>query len=176
MGEALSAAPRAANGRRLSRNSRRCYLIAHIAAGGAWLGLDVALGVLVFTAVLADDPHTRVFCFQAINAMAVWPIFSAGLLSLVTGLILAWWSKYGLLRYWWVAIKLALNIALTALVPLALQPNVEDAVRRADQFAATGEGDLSVGNLMFPPLVSPVALLVAMVLSVVKPWGRVSKR
>jgi hypothetical protein len=89
---------------------------------------------------------------------------------------LAWWSKYGLLRYWWVAIKLALHIALTALVPLALQPNVEDAVRRANQFAATGDGDLSVGNLMFPPLVSPVALLVAMVLSVVKRWGRVSKR
>jgi hypothetical protein len=176
MGEAALAASKVGRTRRMSRNSRRWYLIAHIAAGGAWLGLDVALGVLVFTAVLADDPDTRVFCFQAINAVAVWPILSAGLLSLVTGVILAWWSKYGLLRYWWVAIKLALNIALTALVPLALQPNVNDAVARANQFAATGAGGLSVGNLMFPPLVSPVALLVAMVLSVFKPWGRVAKR
>jgi hypothetical protein len=168
-----AAAPR---GRYLSRNTRRWYLVAHIAAGGAWLGLDLALGVLVLTAVLADDPSTKVACFQAINRVAVWPILAAGLVSLVTGLILAWWSKYGLLRYWWVAIKLALNIALTALVPLALRPTVADAVERADRFAATGVGDLSAGNLVFPPVVSPLALLIAMTLSVFKPWGRTSTR
>jgi hypothetical protein len=160
----------------LSRNSRRWYLVVHIGAGGAWLGLDIALGVLVLTAVLADHPSTRVLCFRAINVVAVWPILAAGLLSLLSGLVLAWWSKYGLLRYWWVAIKLALNIALTALVPLALAPTVRDAVARADHFDATGAGDLAVGNLAFPPVVSPVALLVAIALSVFKPWGRVSKQ
>jgi hypothetical protein len=148
----------------------------HIAAGGAWLGLDAALGVLVLTAVIADAPGTRILCYQAINLIAVWPLLTVGLLSLVSGVVLAWRSKYGLLRYWWVATKLALNIALTALVPLALRPTVLDAVHRADVFAATGAGDLSVGNLVFPPLVSPAALLVAMVLSVFKPWGRISAR
>lgn len=148
----------------------------HIAAGGAWLGLDVALGVLVFVALTAAGPSTRILSYEAINLIAVWPLLTVGLLSLVSGVVLAWRSKYGLLRYWWVAIKLALNIALTALVPLALRPTVLDAVDRAKEFSATGAGDLSVGNLVFPPLVSPAALLVAMALSVFKPWGRISKR
>jgi hypothetical protein len=99
-----------------------------------------------------------------------------GLLSLASGVVLALGSKYGLLRYWWVAIKLALNLGLTALVPLALHPTILDAVDRANAYAATGAGDLSVGNLVFPPIVSPTALLVAMILSVFKPWGRISGR
>jgi hypothetical protein len=149
---------------RLSRNGRRCFLVTHIAAGGAWLGLDVAMGVLVFVALTADRPSTRVLCYQALNLVAVWPLLAVGLLSLASGVVLAWGSKYGLLRYWWVAI------------PLALQPTVLDAVERANTYAATGAGDLSVGNLVFPPIVSPAALLVAMVLSVFKPWGRISRR
>jgi hypothetical protein len=148
----------------------------HIAAGGAWLGLDIALGVLVFVALASEDPGTRILCFRAINLIAVWPLLAVGLLSLVSGVILAWRSKYGLLRYWWVATKLALNLALTALVPIALRPTVMDAVDRAARFSATGAGDLSVGDLVFPPLVSPTALLFAMVLSVFKPWGRIPRR
>jgi hypothetical protein len=31
------------------------------------------------------------------------------------------------------------------------------------------------GNLIFPPIVSPTALLIAMVLAVFKPWGRIRK-
>jgi len=163
-------------GRLLSRNGRRWFLVVHIAAGGAWLGLDVALGVLVLAAVTADHPGTRIVSYRAINMIAVWPLLTVGLLSLASGVVLAWRSKYGLLRYWWVAIKLALNIALTALVPLALRPTVLDAVDRAAAFSASGAGDLSAGNLVFPPLVSPAALLVAMVLSVFKPWGRIPRR
>jgi hypothetical protein len=35
---------------------------------------------------------------------------------------------------------------------------------------------LDVGNLIYPPIVSPLALLIAMTLSVVKPWGRVRRQ
>ena len=34
-------------------------------------------------------------------------------------------------------------------------------------------GLLGLGDLIFPPVVSPTALLVAMVLAVFKPWGRI---
>jgi hypothetical protein len=33
-----------------------------------------------------------------------------------------------------------------------------------------------VGDLIFPPIVFPTALLVAMALAVVKPWGRIRNR
>ena len=57
---------------------------------------------------------------------------------------------------------------------------MEDAVvaslmlrEQARQFDAGLPGALGVGDLIFPPIVSPAALLVAMVLAVFKPWGRI---
>ncbi len=35
---------------------------------------------------------------------------------------------------------------------------------------------LAVGDLVFPPLVSPTLLLVAFVLAVFKPWGLIGER
>jgi hypothetical protein len=78
-------------------------------------------------------------------------------------------------RYWWVAIKLVLNIVLTALILLALRPEVVEAAEQGRQFAAGEPASLVVGNLIFPPIVSPTALLLAMVLAVFKPWGRIRK-
>ena len=95
------------------------------------------------------------------------------MLCLVTGGILGLSSKYGLVRYWWVTAKLGLNFLLTGLVFLALAPEVSQAAERARQFAAGEPASLAVGDLIFPPVVSPTALLVAMVLAVFKPWGRI---
>jgi hypothetical protein len=44
---------------------------------------------------------------------------------------------------------------------------------QARQVDAGLPGALGVGDLIFPPIVSPAALLVAMVLAVFKPWGRI---
>lgn len=41
-------------------------------------------------------------------------------------------TKWGLVRYWWVAIKLALNAALVALVAFALRPGVTELAEQAD--------------------------------------------
>ena len=43
------------------------------------------------------------------------------------------------------------------------------------RFAAGEPASLVVGNLIFPPIVSPTALLIAVVLAVFKPWGRIRK-
>jgi hypothetical protein len=147
-------------------------LLTHIVAAGAWLGLDVAMAVLIFTAIGTDDLNTRGFALQALQLVTVWPMLAAGLLSLATGIVLGWGSKYGLLRYWWVIVKLVLNVVLCVLVLVALRGGVAEAARMGEAMA----GGLSVvwnsDDMMFPPIVSPTALLVAFVLSVFKPWGR----
>jgi hypothetical protein len=147
-------------------------LLTHIVAAGAWLGLDVAMAVLIFTAVGTDDLGTRGFALQALQLVTVWPMLAAGLLSLATGIVLGWGSKYGLLRYWWVVVKLVLNVILCVLVFFALRGGVAEAARAGEAMA----GGLSVvwnaGDMVFPPIVSPTALLIAFVLSVFKPWGR----
>jgi hypothetical protein len=158
---------------RLGARTYKSVLLVHLASAGVWLGIDVVMGVLVFTALLTADDRIKALSFQALELFAPRTLFATGVVCLITGVVLGLGSRYGLVRYWWVAAKLALNLALTALVPFALSPEVSEAAEQARRFAAGAPATLAVGDLIFPPIVSPAALLVAMVLAVFKPWGRI---
>jgi hypothetical protein len=158
---------------RLGATMRKSVLLVHIASAGAWLGIDVVMAVLVFTALVTDDDRTKALSFRALELVAVGPLLATGLVCLLTGVLLGLSSRFGLVRYWWVAVKLALNLLLTGLVLVALAPTVTDAAERARQFDAGVPAPLGVGDLIFPPIVSPTALLVAMALAIFKPWGRI---
>jgi hypothetical protein len=161
---------------RLGARMRKGVLVVHIVSGGAWIGIDVAMGVVIFTALLAEDGNTRALCYRALELFAVWPLLTTGLLSLASGVVLGLGTKWGLIRYWWVAIKLVLNVVLVALVPVLLRPQVIEMAEQGRRFMAGEAASLAVGDLIFPPIVSPSALLVAFVLAVFKPWGRIRKR
>ena len=161
---------------RLGARARKGVLLVHIASAGAWLGIDVVIGVLVFTALGSGSARTKALCFEALELFAVWPLLAVGVACLASGVVLGLGTKYGLVRYWWVAAKLVLNLVLTTLVPVALAPTVAGAAAQGRRFLAGQPAVLAVGDLIFPPIVSPAALLVAMALSVFKPWGRIRKR
>jgi hypothetical protein len=150
-------------------------LLVHIAAAGSWLGLDVAMAVLVFTAMGTDDRATEASALQVLHLVTIWPMLIAGVLSLATGVVLGLGSRYGLVRYWWVLVKLVLNLVLSALVLVALRGGVQEAAS-AGRAMGAGAGSWNSGDLVFPPIVSPTALTVAFVLSVFRPWGRVRSR
>lgn len=160
-------------GWRLRPRMRNRVLVAHVLSAGAWIGIDIVMAILVFTAVLTDDDGTKALTYQALDLFVVWALLAVGLLSLATGVVLGVGTKYGLVRYWWVAIKLALNLLLAVLVLVALAPEVSDAAERGERFGAGDPASLAVGDLIYPPIVSPIALLVAVLLAVLKPWGRI---
>ena len=160
---------------RLGVGTRKGVLVVHIASAGAWLGVDVVMAVLVLTALASDDGHTKALSFRALELIAVGPLLACGLLCLLSGVLLGLSSRYGLVRYWWVAAKLVLNLVLTGLVLVALAPQVAAHAEQARQFDAGLPVPLEVGQLIFPPIVSPTALLLAMFLAVFKPWGRIRR-
>jgi uncharacterized membrane protein len=161
--------------RRLGARTRKAFLLIHIASAGAWLGIDVVMAVLVFTGFFTDDTATAAIAFQALELTTVWPLLTTGAICLVSGIVLGLGTKYGLVTYWWVAIKLVLNIVLTALVLLSLRGGVADVAEYGRQLAQGGGGSPS-SDMLYPPIVSPTALTVALLLAVYKPWGRIRKR
>ncbi len=161
--------------RRLGTRTRRAVLITHIASAGAWLGIDIAMAVVIFTAMTTGDAATRAFCLQALELITVWPLLVSGLVCLASGVVLGLGSKWGLIRYWWVAIKLALNLVLTALVLVLLRPEVTQLASHARRWVAGEPVAFDLANLSYPPTVSTTMLLVAMTLSVVKPWGLIRR-
>lgn len=162
--------------RRLGITTRRAVLIAHIASAGVWLGIDVVMAVFIFTALFTDNPALQALCYQALEVFAVWPLLITGLICLVTGIILGLGSKWGVVRYWWVVTKLVLNVILTGLVLVALRPQVAESADQARKWLAGEPANLGIGDLIYPPLVSPATLMIAMTLAVVKPWGTIRRR
>jgi hypothetical protein len=158
----------------LSTRTRKLVLLVHIAAAGVWLGFDLVLGILVLTAFSAD-PTAAGAAAASIAAFGTWPLAVVGLVTLVTGVLLGLGTKYGLVRYWWVLVKLVINVVLVTLVVFVLTPGVT-AVGDAGRAALVDGGSPTVpATLVFPPLVSSTAVIVAMTLSVFKPWKRVRR-
>lgn len=157
---------------RMRPRTRKGVLVAHIVAAGAWIGLDVMLGVLVFTPLLTSDTAVAALCYQAMPLL-FWPILGSGLMSLLTGVVLGLGTHHGLVRHWWVLVKLVLNVVLTALVVVLLGPAMDEAAEAGRRLAAGVPAGVDLSSLVFPPLVSGTSLVVATVLAVYKPWGRV---
>ncbi|WP_228386295.1 hypothetical protein [Ornithinicoccus halotolerans] len=157
---------------RLSRNGRQAVLLAHLAAAGVWLGTDIVMAVLVGTAVTGGESE-RALAYLALQQFVLPPLLVASLATLVTGLVLALGTRYGLVRYWWVAAKLVITVVLVVLVLVALTPQVDAMAEAAASWQSGGTADLTPGDLVFPPVVSTAAVLTAYLLSVTKPWGRV---
>jgi hypothetical protein len=123
-----------------------------------------------------DSTAVRAYTLQSLRLITVWPMFSAAMLSLITGIVLGLGSKYGLVRYWWVAIKLVLNLILATLVVTALRGEVANAANVGAQLAAGADVEWNFTNMIYPPIVSPTALTIAFLLAVSKPWGRIRRR
>jgi hypothetical protein len=134
------------------------------------------VAVLVWTGWFGPDTEVRGLAYRALAEFAVWPMLASGLVCLATGLVLGLGTKWGLLRYWWVAVKLALNLVLCTLIIVALEPGMDAVAAYGSDLTAGAEPPPEVSSLFFPPAVSLTALTIATVLGVLKPWGRIRRR
>ena len=162
--------PGAARRRGMSVRSRRALLTVHIACAGTWIGIDVLAAVSVAVGRLrGGSVHAAVD--RALADYFLVPIVEAalvaGLACLVTGVVLGLGTKWGLLRYWWVALKLAINITLCAILAAVTGP-VGELARGTKPAGAAGA-------VFVLALAAISVLLLAMTLSVFKPFGRIRR-
>ncbi|MFI0405920.1 hypothetical protein [Actinomadura sp. 3N508] len=160
---------------KLGRRWRKSALVAHIVFAGTWIGIDVMVAVLVLTGKFGTSDEVRGLAYETLATFVVWPMLVSGLLTLLTGLILGLGTKWGLVRYWWVGIKLVLNLVLCTLILVALRPGMGEIGDYGRDLAGGAPEPAGVSNLFFPPAVSLTALTLATVLAVAKPWGRIRR-
>ncbi|MFE7504049.1 hypothetical protein [Promicromonospora sp. NPDC057488] len=154
---------------------RKAVLTLHIVSAGAWIGIDVLVAVLAGIGLGGGSAAVRGLALRALAQFVVTPMLVAALVCLATGLLLGLATKWGLLRYWWVAVKLAMNLVLCTLILVALRPGMADVGAAGGAIEAGQVPTSDISFLVYPPTVSLTALAVATVLSVYKPWGRVRR-
>lgn len=161
---------------KLAPRARKAVLTVHIVAAGAWIGIDVLVAVLVGVGMGGGSDAVRGLALRALAEFVVTPMLVSALICLGAGLLLGLATKWGLVRYWWVAVKLVLNVLLCVLIVGALLPGMAEVgsagiATEAGQVPAT-----DISFLVFPPAVSLTLLAVAALLAVYKPGGRVRRR
>jgi hypothetical protein len=109
-------------------------LTAHVATAVSVLGTDFVLLVLGISSVGGADPRT---IYPAADLIATWLLAPLAILALGTGVLLGLITHWGLFRYWWVTIKLALTAILTGVIFFVLVPRLSTAAAAATA-AATG--------------------------------------
>lgn len=156
----------------MGRAARRSVLTVHVAVSVGWFGAVLVSAVLAAVGLLASDADTVRAVWVSLDLVGWWALVPLSLLSLGTGLVQSLGTRWGLLRHYWVVVKLVLNLIATGV--LLLYTQTLHALAEAARHASSAS--LSSGGLVdASPLVHSVAALVllcgAIVLSVFKPAG-----
>jgi hypothetical protein len=160
--------------RRLSATGRKWLLLLHIVVSVGWLGLNVGNLTLALTGLATDDPGTQHVAIGAMYLIGGTLLIPVSLLSYVSGILLGYYSKWGVFRYRWVLVKFVLTSIAVVLVPLSLLPGLRElsvlmADTPADRLADLGASGTS---MLAAACVSTSMYVTNAVLSVLKPWGR----
>jgi hypothetical protein len=160
---------------RLSQPWRKTLLVLHLVSGIGWMGLDIALLVLAVTALRTTEAEVAYSSYRAIAIAFPGPVMLLSFGMVLTGILLGWGTHWGLLRSWWVLIKLVLALIMLALVNFSLAPTLTSIPGMLSKGLGADELRASLGalptTLLFPPVVSFLMLATAVILSVFKPWG-----
>lgn len=146
----------------LSRSARRWWLTGHIIVSVGLLGDSAGFLAVAIRSVTARDPGFSDASWQLLEMFAFVFGIPLSVAALISGLVLGWSSKWGVLRYPWVITKLALILSVMLVGTLVL-PGLE-ALRQGGPGLET--------RLVAGAAWDVAALAVATGLAVFKPGGR----
>ena len=152
---------------------RKLGLITHITSSLGWLGALAAFLVLSIAGLTSQDVETVRGAYLAMNLIAVFVIVPLSLAALATGFIQALGTEWGLLRHYWILVKLLLTIFATVVL-LVKVPLIGSVARRAAAMTSPGADLRADGRqLAVHAAGGLLVLLVITILSVFKPWGKI---
>ena len=152
----------------LTPGLRNLVLTTHVASSVGWLGAVVAYLALVVAALTDDNPQIVPAAALAMERIGWLVLVPLSIASVLTGLIQALGTPWGLFRHYWVVFKLLLT-AVATIILLLHMPTVSllaEVIVDANNAHAHGlRGELvhAGGGLLL--------LLVTTTLSVYKPQG-----
>ncbi|HEY0874795.1 MAG TPA: DUF2269 family protein [Vicinamibacterales bacterium] len=150
-------------GRMFSARTRNAVLTFHIAVSVGLLGDSAGFLAVAIRAARADDPATVMEMMRVLNMFAIVFGIPLSFAALISGLLLGFGTKWGVVRYPWVIAKLTLIVSVIAVGGAVIGPALTTML-------AGGMGESP--RLVAAAAYDVVALAVATGLSVFKPGRR----
>lgn len=153
----------------LSPRIRKAALTAHVTTSVGWVGAVATFCAIAAVGLVSDDAATVRGSYLVMDAAARSVLVPLALLSLVTGVVQSIGTPWGLLRHYWVVVKLLITVLATAVLLLYLRTFGAMADVAADP--AAGLGEIRNPSPLVHAMLALVLLVAATVLGVVKPRG-----
>ncbi len=150
---------------------RKLALTAHVLASVGWIGSVAVFLALALAGLTSGDEATARGVYVAMDLAATAVIVPLAVAALVTGLVQSFGTHWGLVRHYWVIVKLVVTVV--ALVVLLLQLGSIGRLGDAAAAGTLGTSDLREArtSLVVHSGGGLLVLLLPMVLSVYKPRG-----
>lgn len=149
---------------------RKLALAIHLSASVGWIGAVAAYLTLDVVVASAGDPAAVRSAWLGMERIVSWAIVPLAFASLVTGLVMALGTKWGLVRHWWVLISFLLTLGATGVLMSETSVIAQSAAIAADP-ATPSDELLAIPSTLPHSVGGLVVLLVVQVLNVYKPQG-----
>jgi hypothetical protein len=150
---------------------RKLALTAHVTSSVGWLGAVGGFLALSITGLNSREAGVIRASYVAMDLIGWYAIVPLCFASLLTGLIQALGTKWGLFRHYWVVAKLLIALLATAVLLLHMQP-ISSVAGAATERALAHDDLRSVRiQLVADAGAALLVLLAATVLSIYKPQG-----
>jgi hypothetical protein len=149
---------------------RKFALIVHLTVSVGWLGAVAAYLALDVTVATSQDVATLRAAYVSMDLVTTWVIVPLAIATVLTGLIMALGTKWGLFRHYWVVISLVLTL-LAMIVLLSETRTIAALADAASDLAASDDEIRALPSTLVHSVGGLVVLLLVLVLNVYKPRG-----
>jgi hypothetical protein len=154
---------------------RKLTITAHVTFSVGWLGATAAFLVLSIAGLTSHDADVVRGAYLSMDLISRFIIIPLCFAALVTGLLQALGTPWGLFRYYWIVLKFGLAIFATLALLVHQFVVVAEAAKRVSGAAAEALFSPDLGplktELVRAPSLAILLLLVVTTLGVYKPWG-----
>lgn len=150
----------------------KAVLSTHITFSIGWIGTVAAFLALSIVGLAGSDAVVR-SCYIAMEIVAWFVIIPFCSASLLTGLVQALGTHWGLFKHWWVLVKLVLTVIATLILILHMQPISHLADMAIQKVMSYNELRALRIRIVADAAAAILVLIAITTVSVYKPWGKI---
>lgn len=153
----------------LSPEVRKLALTAHVTFSVGWLGAVVSFLALALTGIISEDVRLVQSAYMVMEVIGTFVLVPLSVASLLSGLVQALGTPWGLFRHYWVVAKLVITLFST-IVLLMYRETLSYLGDRA-AFDGAAPNEQQTASPVLHAVAALILLLVATTLSIYKPRG-----
>ena len=159
----------------LSHTQKKWWLSAHILFSAIWLGVTVTFLILSISVLMTSDSQVIKAYYTSMLQMEQTAGRASLIGTVITGLILSIFTKWGLVKFYWIMTKEILTLICLVLGFIFIYYWTINGIHLSEE-SIDDKFMTNHYQLMIWIIIQVILLGILFILSVFKPWGQRSKR